>query len=161
MKSLSKTKPVDVSKGLFMDLAFLLIAALVLLVREPAQSEARAEPIAGLPDLSLRYVGSQFATEIVEDDKIKGETLRLAIDKEGMLHDWRASDNVMAPLAIDALVERIGRMTEPEKWVVLYVDSDASYGQMAPVRDALEKLQADGVVTRTIEAVLDEQQNAK
>lgn len=158
MKQQAKTKPVDVSKGLFMDLAFLLIAALVLLVREPAQDEARAEPVTGLPDLALRYVGSQFATEIVEDDSIQGETLRLAVDKEGVLHDWQASDNVMVPLPIEKLADRIGQMAEAEKWVVLYVDSDAPYGQMAPVRDALEKLQADGVVTRTIEAVLDEQQ---
>ena len=157
MKQQAKTKPVDVSKGLFMDLAVLLSAALVLLVREPAQEDARAEPVAGLPDLSLRYVGSQFATEIVEDANIQGETLRLAVDKDGVLHDWRASDDVMEPLPVEALADRIGQMTEPEKWVVLYVDSDAPYGQMAPVRDALEKLQADGVVTRTIEAVLDEQ----
>jgi biopolymer transport protein ExbD len=134
-------KPVDVSKALFMDLAFLLIAALVLLVNEPMKQN--------LGKLEIR---TTLVKEVEEVD-IDGESLFLRIESDGTLWE-EATDEKIEPLQLQQFSQRIGQMKKDgERDVVLILSPDLSYGKIAPVRDALEELRRNKQIGRILELV--------
>ena len=142
-------EPVDVSKGLFMDLAFLLIGALVLIVSESDRRDADAYRIAGQ---RVRSVALQ-PESLVESDRIEGESLHLLITSSGRLAEVEP-DGTEVPLELSELAARVDRMSvSGTRAVVLIPDRDTPYRVTAEVRDVLEGLRRSEDVTSIYELV--------
>lgn len=154
MRTKAATRPVDVSKGLFMDLAFLLIAALVLLVREPAKEEKPKEETPPVPTVNVR-VRSKQAQQVVVDVKLSGQHLGIEIAKDGTLTEFRVDGPDRTPLAPDAIAKRLQSVTKP-RTVVLRVDKDVPYEHAARVREQLEALQVQNEIKDIVETVANE-----
>jgi biopolymer transport protein ExbD len=154
MRKTVEMPPRDVSKTLFMDMAFLLIAALVLLVQEPAkQAEKRAEQVK-VPTVNLRVLSVQ-AEEVQVDMTLAGQTLGLEISQDGNLYEV-APGTGRHSLSFDGLAERVLTLKVP-RVVVLRPDRAVPYEIVARVRDRLNVLQAKGVIERVIESVAHEE----
>ena len=142
-----RKKPVDVSKALFMDLAFLLIAALVLLVNEP-----RELPAKDVQDLLTVEYRSSVSRE-VKEVSMPGESLYIEIQRSGKLYELLSDGSASIPLDIKNLASRIERMKQRPRVIVLVPAVDAPYGVIASVRDELEVLMAKEKVSRIVELV--------
>lgn len=156
MKKRQNNKPVDVSKAIFMDLAFLLIAALVLLVNEPMkQNLASTEaPLENLGELEIRIT----SVKKVEEVDIDGESLFLRIKSDGTLAEEVFAEKT-EPLQLQQLGQRIEKMKKGgERVVKLILSPEVSYGKIAPVRDALEELRRKKQIGRILELVKTEKQ---
>ena len=144
-----QTDPVDVSKGLFMDLAFLLIGALVLVVSE---SDRREEDAYKVASKRVRSVSMQPGS-LVESDRVEGESLYLLIRKSGLLAEIK-QDKTEIPLEISALPSRINEMLGTgTRAVVMIPDSDTPYNVVAEVRNVLEDLKKSKELTSVYELV--------
>jgi hypothetical protein len=149
MRRRSLIEPVDVSKGLFMDLAFLLIGALVLVVSESDRRDADAYKVAGQ---RVRSVVLQPGT-LEESDRIEGESLYLLISKSGRIAEVK-QDETEIPLELSRLASRVDRMSVAgTRAVVLIPDWDTPYSVVADVRDVLEGLRRSADVTSIYELV--------
>jgi len=145
MRKPTEARPPDVSKALFMDLAFLLIAALVLLVREPTQ-ESRE------PNISVIGVRSVAVREVVEEN-IPGESIFVRVEVDGGITEV-LPNNVTRPLSTHTLESRIAQMqTHENRVVVLIPEANVPYAKIAKIRDVLISLQEKGIVTRLYEVV--------
>jgi hypothetical protein len=145
----TKADSVDVSKGLFMDLAFLLIGALVLVVSESDRQQADVYEIASQ---RVRSVVVQPG-RLVESDRIEGESLYLLVDKSGRLAEI-TQDKTKVPLELSRLPARVDEMSGVGTVaLVLVPDSDTPYKVVAEVRDVLEDLKKAGKVSSVYELV--------
>ena len=145
----ARIEPVDVSKGLFMDLAFLLIGALVLVVSESDRRDADAYRVAGQ---RVRSVALQ-PESLVESDRIEGESLYLLITSSGRLAEVE-QDGTEVPMELAELAARVDRMSvSGTRAVVLIPDRDTPYRVTAEVRDVLEGLRRSEDVTSIYELV--------
>lgn len=153
MRTQRQGRPVNVSTALFMDLAFLMIAALVLLINKPVedavrqqQTLAKAEREARLASLAELEVRSTTVRKVVEAD-MPGESLWLSVDTEGVVREVRADGSRSEPLAVGQLPERVGRMaTDGERVAVLVTSPDVPYGKVATVREGLEALELSRIL---------------
>ena len=159
MRKPAQGRPVNVSTALFMDLAFLMIAALVLLVNEPVeravrhqQERAEAAREARQRKFAQLEFRSSIVRQIVEAD-IPGESLYLNVDSEGAVREIRAGGGRSEPLALDKLPKTVGQMADGERVVVLVTSPDVPYGKAAAVREGLEALQQKGKLSRILEMV--------
>lgn len=149
MRRPAQVRPIQVSTALFMDLAFLLIAALVLLAQDPSKlNNLEQAP----RDLSVVQVRSTYTPELIEKE-IPGESLFVSIRSDGSLQE-ELSDGTSRPFNSSELRERMAEMPKDgERVVVLMVDKDLRYTQVAHVRDILSSLVREGRVTRVYETV--------
>lgn len=155
MKAKSETRPVDVSKGLFMDLAFLLIAALVLLVREPAKEEIPKETAPPIP--AVNVPGSSIQTTGIQvDSSLAGQTLIIEIDKVGGLSEVN-QENQRSPLELDRIPERLKTVKMP-RTIVLWPDREVPYDVVARVREKLTVLQSNNEIHQILESRVHEVQ---
>ena len=149
MKRRPRIEPVDVSKSLFMDLAFLLIGALVLVVSESDRRDADAYRVAGQ---RVRSVVVQPET-LVESDGVEGESLYLAISSSGRIAEVR-QDETEVSLERSGLAARVAQMSSAgARAVVLIPDWDTPYSVVADVRDVLEGLRRSAGITSIYELV--------
>ena len=158
MRNAAEIPPVDVSKGLFMDLAFLLIATLVLLIQEPAKSPEEAEgpktteqlAMASLPKSKIRSVAVKG---VIEKDDIPGTSLYLQIQKDGKLGEILHDDTVK-PIPTQQVENRIMRMdSEGGRVIVLMPDQSTPYAKVAAIRDILSLLKDRGDIAHIYEVV--------
>lgn len=150
----------DVSKALFMDLAFLLIAALVLMVKDASQKnqevvEKREAMLAAhvmkkLDAMDLRERST--ASEVIEA-AIPGESLFIELDKHDNLHEIPSKGDRIS-LQTTELAQRIRRMPEKHvRVIVLFIDKTTSYQAYSALRDQLTQLKKNGDCTRFIEVL--------
>lgn len=144
MKKAQNSKPIDVSKGLFMDLAFILIATLVLLVQEPSK---RKQIDAGFFELRRSSV------EKVEEKELEGESIFLEIVPNGEVFEVLYDDQKRI-LGIDQISNRIDQMPrEEDRIVVLFFNQNAPYSKVASALDEVSKLQQAGKINKIYEIV--------
>ena len=149
MSRRAQTDPVDVSKGLFMDLAFLLIGALVLVVSE---SDRREEDAYKIASKRVRSVAMQPGS-LVESDQVEGESLYILIRKSGLIAEIK-QDKTEIPLELSRLPARVNEMLGAgTRAVVLVPDSDTPYKVVAEVRNVLEDLKRSQEITSVYELV--------
>lgn len=158
MRKAAEVRPVDVSKGLFMDLAFLLIASLVLLIQEPVKSTKEADSpktteqleLTGLPKSKIRIVTVEG---VIEKDDIPGRSLYLQIQKDGKLGEIHHG-NVVKPIPIQQVEKRIMRMDGKEnRVIVLMPDQSTPYAKIAAIWDILSLLKDRGEIAHIYEVV--------
>ncbi len=144
MRRAAEIKPRDVSKGLFMDLAFLLIAALVLLVNEPVkQSKFQAAFIE-----TRRTPVSK-----VEESDLLGESLFLEAKSDGSVSEILHDDS-RKNLSINELPARVEQMSQVgERVIVWFIDPDTPYGKANAAFDKVAQLQKDNKINKVYEIV--------
>jgi hypothetical protein len=141
---LSEYKPIDMSKTLFLDLAFLLIASLVLLVRDPNRQEHQADPL-----INLRHTE---AVEIIEDASIKGELLNIQMRKNGDIFEI-VSGGKTVPLKHGRLSQRVSIMDRKYRVISYAADKGTPHEKFAAVTDELYKLKDAGEINEVYERV--------
>jgi hypothetical protein len=154
-----RSKPVDVSKGLFMDLAFILIAALVLMVNEPTQEAAAEERQRQrvISDEILKRIGemelrSVVAQRIIEN-AVAGESLFIEINDNGVWKELLVSGESI-DIAPGSLRRRVAQMSDAgERVVVLLPGKDVPYRAVAEAREELESLRENNTISRIVEIV--------
>lgn len=159
MRKPTDIQPTDVSKALFMDLAFLLIAALVLLVQEPgkrksATVEAVVEtPAVSLSDAAVARIRSVSVRGVTEKD-MPGESLFLRICLDGTVSELLYDGSEVA-LPTKSLPARIGQMPDRNRTVVLVPDRDVPYSKVAAVRDVLSPMKDTHLLSQIYELTRD------
>jgi biopolymer transport protein ExbD len=149
MKKPTEIQSIDISRTLFMDLAFLLIAALVLLVQEPSKRQAVRQPIVDFSFVRIRSVSTK---DIVEKD-VPGESLFLYIQVDGSIREL-LSDGTSQPIPLSELSKRITQMSnDGERAVVLVPDEDVLYAKVAQIRDILSHMTKERIVSTVYELI--------
>lgn len=144
MRKAIEIKPVDVSKGLFMDMAFLLIAALVLLVQEP---EKRKKVVPAFIDLRPTPV-----TKVREQD-IPGESLFLEVLADGSIKE-ALFDEQRNDITLEQIPQRIDQMPgQGQRVVVFFFDQKTPYSKVSAAMDAVVKIQQAGKIGKVYEIV--------
>ena len=160
MRRPTDNQPADVSKALFMDLAFLLIAALVLLVQEPVKRVSlTAETVAERPAVSLSEVAiarlrSVAVKGVVEKYRPGEESLLLRVRMDGTVSEL-LYDGSEVTLPIAGLATRIGQMPDRNRTVVLVPDKDVPYSKVAEVRDVLSPMKDTHLLAHIYELTRD------
>lgn len=160
MKSPTWRRPVEVSQVFFMDLAFLLIAVLVLLVRDHmADKEKPAEPgieesaSAILSKASPIMLRTSSIRQVVETN-LFGESLFLEIDKSGDVREL-VTANKKQKLSLQEVAARVEKMPlNLPRIVVLAVAEEVQYGKFVVVKDELEKLKDAGKINQAFELIM-------
>ena len=132
----------DISKSLFLDLAFIIIAALVLLVKDPnliLVKEAQEDEII-IKALPVERANS----EVYEDITLVGESLRLHIGEEGArVFDGGKTNNI----ELNELEQRLKEMSqEGDRVVVMQMEEGANYGTFIRWRNSLLEFKSKGVI---------------
>ena len=123
-----------------MDLAFLLIATLVLLVQEPTKNR----------DFAFQEIRSSYAAELVETD-VAGESLYLYVERGGAVSEIQF-DGKKIPLKLENVNQRIQQMdTAGNRVVVICPESDALYAEVAMLRDILAPLELNKTISHIYE----------
>ncbi len=144
MRRATEIKPRDVSKGLFMDLAFLLIAALVLLVNEPVEKskfqsafiETRRTPVSK-----------------VEESDLPGESLFLEAKPDGRISEILHDDS-RKNLSIEELPARVDQMAgDGPRVVVWFINPETPYKKANAAFDRVAQLQQDNKINKVYEIV--------
>ena len=144
MRKAAEIKPRDVSKGLLMDLAFLLIAALVLLVQEP---EKRKKVVPAFIDLRPTSVMG------VQEKDIPGESLFLEVLADGSIKEVLYNDQ-RKNVALEQIPQRIDQMpSQGERVVVFFFDRETPYSKVSAALDEVIKIQQAGKITKIYEIV--------
>lgn len=147
MKKSTEIQPIDVSRTLFMDLAFLLIAVLVLLVQEPSKRQVVRQPTVDFSFVRIRSVSTK---DIVEKD-VPGESLFLHIQADGSIREL-LSDGVFQPIPLPELSKRVTQMSsDGGRAVVLVPDEDVLYAKVAQIRDILSHMTNERIVSTVYE----------
>lgn len=134
-----------------MDLAFLLIASLVLLVREPETEEQQKADAPAAPAVNMRIISRQYKGLQV-DEKLTGQSLGIEIASNGMLTEFQVDGPEKASLALKDIAERLKNVKKP-RTIVLRVAREVPYEKAAQVREHLETLQIQGEINEIVEAV--------
>ena len=144
MRTAAEIKPRDVSKGLFMDLAFLLIATLVLLVQEPSKQKKS--------DVSFSEL-RRTPVNKVEERNLPGESIFLEVLSTGEVMEV-LYNNQRRTLSLDQISHRIDQMPqEGERVVALFIDQGTPYSKVTPALDEVSRIQQAGKVNKVYEIV--------
>ena len=138
----------DVSKSLFLDLAFIIIAALVLLVKDPDLVLAEAAPE---EDIILRVLPVERAnSEVYEDTTLSGESLWLSISKDGtreLLVGDKTDD-----IELNGLEQRLKEMSqEGDRMVVMQMEEGTNYETFIRWRNRLYEFKKQGLIKEVYE----------
>lgn len=135
----------DISKALFLDLAFVVIAALVLLVKDPSlvlvidDSEV---------DVAIKSLAVESGTnKVYEDTTVPGESLFLRV---GTGEVWEVQiEDVLQPIQFNELEQRLKSMAaDGERVVVLQPQKNADYGTYVKWRNCLLSYVRNGTIQR-------------
>lgn len=138
----------DISKSLFLDLAFIIIAALVLLVKDPDLVLAEAAPE---EDIILRVLPVERAnSEVYEDTTLSGESLRLIISEEGtreLLVGDKTDD-----IELNGLEQRLKEMSQAgDRVVVMQIEEGTNYETFIRWRNRLFEFKKQGLIKEVYE----------
>lgn len=138
----------DISKSLFLDLAFIIIAALVLLVKDPDLVLAEAAPE---EDIILRVLPVERAnSEVYEDTTLSGESLRLIISEEGtreLLVGDKTND-----IELNGLEQRLKEMSQAgDRVVVMQMEEGTNYETFIRWRNRLFEFKKQGLIKEVYE----------
>lgn len=138
----------DISKSLFLDLAFIIIAALVLLVKDPDLVLAEAAPE---EDIILRVLPVERAnSEVYEDTTLSGESLRLIISEEGtreLLVGDKTDD-----IELNGLEQRLKEMSQAgDRVVVMQIEEGTNYEIFIRWRNRLFEFKKQGLIKEVYE----------
>ena len=140
-----------ISTTLFMDLAFILIAVLVLLVKQPAEeaTQQRKETERVLRAKFAQPELPPFAVAaVVEKGELGGETLLLRLAESGQLTEIRTDGSAKAVHDVDG---RIAGMVKDGRVVVLGVEPKTPYSRYRDVRHHLRDVEKRGGIARLLE----------
>lgn len=138
----------DISKSLFLDLAFIIIAALVLLVKDPDLVLAEAVPEAKIvvPALPAERPNS----EVYEETTLTGESLWLSISEEGAR--VLLSEDETDEIELHSILEYLEEMTkEGDRVVVMQMEEGADYETFTSWRNRLLEFKKSGVINEVYE----------
>ena len=132
----------DISKSLFLDLAFIIIAALVLLVKDPNLILVKEAPEEEIIIKALPV--ERGNSEVYEDINLVGESLRLHIGEEGArVFDGGTTNNI----ELNELEQRLKEMSqEGDRVVVMQMEEGANYGTFIRWRNSLLEFKSKGVI---------------
>jgi len=138
----------DISKSLFLDLAFIIIAALVLLVKDPdliLVEEAPEEEIT-IKALSVE----RAASEVYEDVTLPGESLRVRISLEGA-QELLAGDKT-DDIELNGLEQRLKEMSQAgDRVVVMQIEEGTDYETFTSWRNRLFEFKKQGLINEVYE----------
>lgn len=131
MSAFVRSQVSGIYRALFMDLAFLLIASLVLLVKDPADEiKAKVESY----DVSPTTVA-----KIRETAAVEGEVLFVEMDSSGRL--FTLDKGSASPTDLVGLRARVLKMPPgKERVVVLVVDPKTQYDEYQQLRSYLNEM---------------------
>ena len=138
----------DISKSLFLDLAFIIIAALVLLVKDPDLVLAEAAPE---ENIILRVLPVERAnSEVYEDTTLSGESLLLIISEDGtreLLVGDKTDD-----IELNGLEQRLKEMSqEGDRMVVMQMEEGTNYETFIRWRNRLYEFKKQGLIKEVYE----------
>lgn len=132
-----------ISNSLFLDLAFIIIAALVLLVKDPQLVLVKEDIEEKITVKALPV--EQSNSEVYEDTALLGESLWLRISNEGAL--VLLSDDETDEIQLRTLPERLeGMAQEGERVVVMKMDEGTDYQTFVSWRNRLLEFKKQGVI---------------
>lgn len=139
---------VDISKSLFLDLAFIIIAALVLLVKDPDLILVKEAPE---KEITIKALPVERAnSKVYEDITLVGESLRLSIGEEGareLLDGDKTND-----IELNELEQRLKEMSEEgDRVVVMQIEEDTDYVTFTRWRNSLLEFKSKGVIKEVYE----------
>ena len=138
----------DISKSLFLDLAFIIIAALVLLVKDPdliLVKEAPEEEIT-IKALSVERPDS----EVYEDVTLPGESLwvRIGVERAQVLLAGDKTDDI----ELNGLEQRLKEMSqEGDRMVVMQIEEGTNYKTFNSWRNRLLEFKKQGLIKEVYE----------
>lgn len=138
----------DISKSLFLDLAFIIIAALVLLVKDPdliLVKEAPEEEIT-IKALSVERPDS----EVYEDVTLPGESLwvRIGVERAQVLLAGDKTDDI----ELNGLEQRLKEMSqEGDRMVVMQIEEGTNYKTFTSWRNRLFEFKKQGLIKEVYE----------
>lgn len=138
----------DISKSLFLDLAFIIIAALVLLVKDPDLVLAEAAPE---EDIILRVLPVERAnSEVYEDTTLSGESLWLMISEDGT-RELLVADKT-DDIELNELEQRLKEMSqEGDRMVVMQMEEGTNYETFIRWRNRLFEFKKQGLIKEVYE----------
>lgn len=138
----------DISKSLFLDLAFIIIAALVLLVKDPDLVLAEAAPE---EDIILRVLPVERAnSEVYEDTNLSGESLWLIISEDGT-RELLVADKT-DDIELNGLEQRLKEMSqEGDRMVVMQIEEGTDYKTFTSWRNRLFEFKKQGLINEVYE----------
>ena len=138
----------DISKSLFLDLAFIIIAALVLLVKDPdliLVKEAPEEEIT-IKALSVERTNS----EVYEDTTLSGESLWLIISEDGT-RELLVTDKT-DDIELNGLEQRLKEMSQKgNRMVVMQIEEGTDYKTFTSWRNRLFEFKKQGLINEVYE----------
>ena len=139
----------DISKSLFLDLAFIIIAALVLLVKDPDLVLAEAAPE---EDIILRVLPVERAnSEVYEDTTLSGESLWLIISEDGTRERLLVADKT-DDIELNGLEQRLKEMSqEGDRMVVMQMEEGTNYETFIRWRNRLFEFKKQGLIKEVYE----------
>ena len=138
----------DISKSLFLDLAFIIIAALVLLVKDPdliLVKEAPEEEIT-IKAMSVERPDS----EVYEDVTLPGESLwvRIGVERAQVLLAGDKTDDI----ELNGLEQRLKEMSqEGDRMVVMQMEEGTNYETFIRWRNRLFEFKKQGLIKEVYE----------
>ena len=138
----------DISKSLFLDLAFIIIAALVLLVKDPDLVLAEAAPE---EDIILRVLPVERAnSEVYEDTTLSGESLWLIISEDGT-RELLVTDKT-DDIELNGLEQRLKEMSQKgNRMVVMQIEEGTDYKTFTSWRNRLFEFKKQGLINEVYE----------
>ena len=138
----------DISKSLFLDLAFIIIAALVLLVKDPdliLVEEATEE------EITIKALPVERANiDVYEDTDLDGESLVLLIGEEDTREEL--ADGKTNDIELNELDQRLEEMSqEGDRVVVMQMEEDTDYVTFTRWRNSLIKFKKQGLIEGIVE----------
>ena len=138
----------DISKSLFLDLAFIIIAALVLLVKDPdliLVKEASEKEIT-IKALSVERANS----EVYEDTALPGESLYLRIGEKGTREELVGGKT--NNIELNELDQRLKEMSqEGDRMVVMQIEEGTNYETFTTWRNRLIEFKKQGLIEEVYE----------
>lgn len=138
----------DISKSLFLDLAFIIIAALVLLVKDPDLILVKEAPE---KEIRIKALSVERAnSEVYEDTALPGESLWMRIGVEGA-RELLAGDKTNN-IELNELEQRLKEMSqEGDRMVVMQIEEGTNYRTFTSWRNRLIEFKKQGLINEVYE----------
>ena len=138
----------DISKSLFLDLAFIIIAALVLLVKDPELILVKEAPE---EEITIKALSVERAnSEVYEDTTLSGESLWLIISEDGT-RELLVADKT-DDIELNGLEQRLKEMSQKgDRMVVMQIEEGTNYKTFTSWRNRLLEFKKQGLINELYE----------
>ena len=130
-----------------MDLAFLLIATLVLFIQEPIQQKFQQDLNEKI-HTQIRNIPSTRVTQIKEKP-VQGESIILQMDEKGRIYEFKVNGD-LDYIDSSSLILRIKSLEEP-RVVILEINPNTDYRFFGSFRDKMGKMSESGIINKIYE----------